>query len=73
MTYHNTYNYDFSLDQNKNQDSTVCIAIKSPRIIKSVSSVLTNNSRPSRRGAENLCGDYFCIIPVSNAGEGRRL
>ena len=73
MTYTRTYNYDFNCDQNKNAESAVCFAIKSPRDKQSVSNVITNNSRPSRMGTENLYGGYFCIIPMRNVGEGQFL
>ena len=73
MTYTGTYNSDFNLDLSKNQDLPVCSSFKSPRNIQCVSNVLTDNSRPSRMGVENSCGDYFCMIPVRNAGEGQQL
>ena len=72
MTYTKTYNSDFNLDLHKNQDK-VCFAIIPPRFTKSVSNVSSDNSRPSRRETENLCGVDFCIIPTSNVGEGQFL
>jgi len=71
MTYHDTYTDD-SRDQTKNP-KIICVAIESPLVISSVSNVISNNSRPSRMGTENLCGVDFCIIPMSNVGEGQFL
>lgn len=67
MTYTRTYNYDFSLDQNKNQESVVWSAINNPEANKKRVSAMfkkiTDDVKSISFRRSNAYGYLFFMLP----------